>query len=117
MTQSAPFIYKICPAALWRAAEAEGVFTGAPVDAADGFIHFSTSAQVEETARRHFKGQDGLKLVTIRAAALGEALRWEPSRGGDLFPHLYGPLPLAAVETVADLPLGPDGSHIFPPLG
>ncbi len=109
-------IYKICPAALWSTAQAAGVFEGAPVDLKDGFIHFSPRAQVAETARRHFAAQAGLKLLTIDAAALGSGLRWEPSRGGDLFPHLYGPLPLAAVERVEDLPLGPDGQHLFPPM-
>lgn len=106
-------IYKIAPAALWRAAEAAGAFTGAPVDVADGYIHFSTAAQVRETARRHFAGQDDLVLVAVDAAALGPDLRHEASRGGDLFPHLYAPLPLGAVLSVRPLPLGPDG-HVFP---
>ena len=109
-------IYKIVPATLWRQAESAGVFTGAPVDVADGFIHFSTAAQVEETAARHFAGEDGLLLVAVSAEALGDGLRWEPSRGGALFPHLYGPLPLAAVVWVRPLPLGPGGRHVFPPL-
>lgn len=108
-------IFKICPADLW--AQAEGVFSGAPVDHADGFIHFSTAAQVRETAARHFSGMAGLKLVAVAVAPLGPALRWEPSRGGDLFPHLYGSLPLAAVLWVKDLPLAPDGTHAFPELG
>lgn len=109
-------IYKISPAALWATAQAEGVFTGAPVDVADGFIHFSTAAQARETAAKHFKGQDGLKLVAIDPAPLGATLKWEPSRGGALFPHLYGPLPLTAVLWVKDLPLGADGLHLFPDL-
>lgn len=109
-------IYKISPAALWATAQADGVFAGAPVDVADGFIHFSTAAQVKETAAKHFKGQDGLKLVAIDAALLGAALKWEPSRGGALFPHLYGPLPLDAVLWVKDLPLDADGLHLFPDL-
>ncbi len=108
-------IYKIAPAALWRAAEAAGVFLGAPVDVADGFIHFSTAAQARETAARHFAGQADLVLVAVEADALGPALRWEPSRGGALFPHLYGPLALAAVSAVRPLPLGRDGDHVFPP--
>ncbi|WP_279357315.1 DUF952 domain-containing protein [Methylobacterium indicum] len=107
-------IYKICPAALWRAAEAAGRFDGAPVDLADGYIHFSTAAQAPETAAKHFSGQDDLLLVAVEAEALGEALRFEPSRGGALFPHLYGPLPLSAVRSVAPLPVGPDGRHVFP---
>lgn len=110
------FIYKICPEELWREAEATGEFTGAAVDHADGFIHFSTAPQVAETARRHFSGANGLLLVTVEAARLGNALRWERSRGGDLFPHLYGSLPLFAVRGVDPLPLGPDGTHIFPAL-
>lgn len=109
-----PLIYKICPRALWREAEAEGRFGGAPVDRADGFIHFSTAAQVRETAARHFAGQADLVLVSVEADALGAALRHEPSRGGDLFPHLYGDLPLDAVRAVVDLPLDRDGSHRFP---
>lgn len=107
-------IYKIVPAALWRAAREAGVFTGAPVDLADGYIHLSTAAQVRETARRHFAGQDDLLLVAVDPAALGPALAYEPSRGGDLFPHLYGPLPLSAVVAAVPLPLGTDGGHAFP---
>lgn len=108
-------LYKICPRALWDAAEAEGRFAGAPVDRADGFIHLSTAAQVAETALRHFAGAADLLLVAVEADDLGEALRFERSRGGDLFPHLYGDLPLAAVRAVDDLPLGPGGRHAFPP--
>jgi uncharacterized protein (DUF952 family) len=107
-------IYKICPDALWREAQAAGVFTGAPIDLQDGFIHFSTAAQVRETAARHFSGQSDLLLLAIETEALGDALRYEPSRGGDLFPHLYGPLPLAAVRSLEPLPLGADGHHLFP---
>jgi uncharacterized protein (DUF952 family) len=109
-----PLVYKICPRSLWREAQAAGRFTGAPVDRADGFIHFSTAAQVAETAGRHFAGQEDLLLLAVEGDALGEALRYEPSRGGDLFPHLYGDLPLDAVVTVEELPLGPDGCHVFP---
>ena len=109
-------VYKICAASLWRAAESEGVFRGAPVDLADGYIHFSTAAQAPETAARHFAGQDGLLLIAVDAAALGAALKWEPSRGGALFPHLYGELPMSAVSGVWELPRGPDGRHVFPTL-
>ena len=109
-----PLIYKICPRALWQDAERQGRFTGAPVDVADGFIHFSTAAQVAETAARHFDGQDDLLLVAVEGDRLGDALRYEASRGGDLFPHLYGDLPLAAVVSVEEMPLGPDGRHRFP---
>jgi uncharacterized protein (DUF952 family) len=110
-------IYKICPATMWRQAEAAGSFEGAPVDHADGFIHFSTAEQVVETAERHFAGQDGLLLVAIDEAKLGPALKYEVSRGGALFPHLYGALPVSAAVWAKPLPLGPDGKHVFPPLG
>jgi uncharacterized protein (DUF952 family) len=107
-------IYKICSAAEWAAAEAAGTYRGSAVDHKDGFIHFSTAEQAEETASRHFAGQAGLVLVAIDPDRLGAALRWEASRGGALFPHLYAELPLAAVQDVAPLPLV-DGRHIFPP--
>ena len=109
-------IYKLVPAALWREAENAGRFTGSAADLRDGFIHFSTAAQLAETAAKHFAGQSDLLLVGADAARLGEALRWEPSRGGALFPHLYGALELAAVIRVEPLPLGPDGRHCFPDL-
>ena len=106
-------VFKICPVALWREAEAAGLFAGAHVDLADGFIHFSTAAQVRETAAKHFAGQDDLVLVAIDQDSLGQALLWEPSRGGDLFPHLYAPLPLNAVAWVKALPWSGQG-HVFP---
>jgi uncharacterized protein (DUF952 family) len=111
-----PLIYKICSEELWRDAERAGVFAGSAVDLADGFIHFSTAGQVAETAARHFSGQSGLVLIAVDEAALGERLRHEPSRGGALFPHLHGALPLSAVRRVSPLPLGPDGRHVFPEL-
>lgn len=107
-------IYKIHPAADWREAEALGRFRGAPVDLADGYIHFSTAAQARETAAKHFARREGLLLIAVDAARLGDALRWEPSRGGQLFPHLYGDLDLQAVRWVQPLPLGADGRHLFP---
>ncbi len=110
-------IYKIAPRRLWEDAEDAGVFAGAPVDLADGFIHFSTAGQAPETAARHFDGRDDLLLVAVRAGDLGEALRYEPSRGGALFPHLYAALPLGAVAWVRPLPLGADGRHVFPDMG
>jgi uncharacterized protein (DUF952 family) len=110
-----PLIYKICTAAQWRAAEEAGAFTGAAVDLQDGYIHFSTAAQVAKTAARHFAGQADLVLIAVDAAALGSALRWEPSRGGALFPHLYGVLPVHPVQSVRPLPLGSEG-HVFPLL-
>lgn len=107
-------IYKISPGKDWKQAEARGRFSGAPVDLADGFIHFSAADQVRETAAKHFAGQEGLVLVAIEAEALGEGLKWEPSRGGALFPHLYGELEMSAVRWVRELPLGADGAHLFP---
>ena len=109
-------IYKIVPEPLWRKAEEMGVFTGAPVDVADGFVHFSTAAQVRETAAKHFSEADDLLLVAVNPEDLGDALRYEPSRGGDFFPHLYAALDLAAVQWVRPLPLGPGGRHLFPSL-
>jgi uncharacterized protein (DUF952 family) len=106
-------IYKIVPEALWRAAEALAEFDGAPVDVADGFIHFSTARQVRETAAKHFAAKRDLLLVTVEAERLGDALKWEPSRGRDLFPHLYGPLQLADVLRVDALPLHDDDTHDF----
>ena len=101
-------IYKICESVLWSEAEKAGVFHGAPVDAHDGFIHFSTA--------EHFAGASDLTLVAVDADALGAALKWEISRGGDLFPHLYGTLPLGAVLWAKPLPLGSDRRHVFPEL-
>ncbi len=102
-------VYKIAPEELWRAAEVAGVFLGAPVDLADGYIHFSTAEQVQETAGKHFRHQHGLLLLAVEAARLGAALRYEPSRGGALFPHLYAPLPLDAVRWIAPLALDDAG--------
>ncbi len=108
-------IYKICTAAEWREAERAGVFGGSAVDRRDGFIHLSTASQAAETARRHFMGQRDLVLLSVDANALGERLRYEPSRGGDLFPHLYGDLDLAAVIRIEPLLLDAEGRHLFPP--
>jgi uncharacterized protein (DUF952 family) len=109
-------IYKICSEAMWQEAQHAGVLHGAEVDRRDGFIHFSTAAQVRETAARHFAAAGDLILVAVAADALGADLRWEPSRGGDLFPHLYATLPIAAVLWAKPLPLGGDGQHVFPEL-
>jgi uncharacterized protein (DUF952 family) len=97
-------IYKICPALLWREAERNGVFRGSNDDLRDGFIHFSTAAQVAATAAKHFAGQRDLLLLHVDAARLGDALKWEPSRGSALFPHLYGTLAISAVTRVDPLP-------------
>ncbi|MCF1469004.1 DUF952 domain-containing protein [Agrobacterium vitis] len=107
-------IYKIVRDGLWQKARAGGVFAGAPIDLQDGFIHFSTAAQAKDTARLHFAGQQDLLLVAVDEEVLGEALIFEPSRGGALFPHLYAPLPLSAVLWEKPLPLGEDGLHQFP---
>jgi uncharacterized protein (DUF952 family) len=102
-------IYKILPRGEWEAAWNAQLFEGSEVDRADGFIHFSTAGQAQETALRHFKGQAGLVVLEVEADDLGEALRWEPSRGGALFPHLYGALDVGLVRGVAEAPLDPDG--------
>ena len=106
-------VFKILREAEWRAFEAAGETAGAPVDLADGFIHFSAAHQLEETARRHFAGEDGLWLIACESTDLGEALKWEPSRGGARFPHLYRRLRRSDVLDVRALPLGP-GGHVFP---
>lgn len=111
-----PLIYKILPAAEWREAERAGRFRGSAVDLADGFIHFSTAGQAGETAAKYFRGQDDLVLVAVDAAALGTALKWEPSRGGALFPHLYAELPTGAALWCRPLPMCADGTHDMPDL-
>ncbi len=107
-------IYKICTAAEWHDAERDGAYRGSAVDLRDGFIHFSTAEQAAETAAKWFAGQPDLVLVSVDAEALGEHLKWEPSRGGALFPHLYGELDLKAMRRVKPLPLGDNGRHRFP---
>jgi uncharacterized protein (DUF952 family) len=109
-------IYKICPASAWREAERQGVYRGSPDDNRDGFIHFSTASQVAETAKKFFFGQTGLFLIAVDADMLGDALRWEPSRNDELFPHLYGELDLGAVTDVLDLRARSDGNHDIPEL-
>jgi uncharacterized protein (DUF952 family) len=106
----------MCPAETWEAAVRAGEYRGTADDLRDGFIHFSIADQIAESARRHRAGQKGLVLIAVESARLGDRLRWEKSRGGALFPHLYGALDPAEVASVAPLPLGPDGEHIFPPL-
>jgi uncharacterized protein (DUF952 family) len=116
-TAMSDLIYKICTAAQWRYAEDRGVFEGAPIDIADGYIHFSTAAQVAETAAKHFAGQGDLLLVAVDAGTLGDGLKWEVSRGGALFPHLYAPFDPRGALWARPLPLGADGRHVFPDLG
>ncbi|EAV44674.1 hypothetical protein SIAM614_07338 [Roseibium aggregatum IAM 12614] len=109
-------IFKIVPKSLWQEAIGLGVFKGAPVDLQDGFIHFSAEDQVRETAAKHFAGQQELLLAAFDADSFGDKLKWETSRGGALFPHLYAPLDPTTALWVKDLPLSPDGSHDFPEL-
>ncbi len=143
MVNSHQPIYHMCRLTEWQSAKAGGFYAGSSQDAADGFIHFSTAAQVAASAAKHRAGQTGLVLLSVDPVPLGEALKWEQSRGGDgrspdrdkqsrggdgrspdrdkqsrdgdLFPHLYGPLPVTVVTRADDLPLGPDGRHVFPP--
>jgi uncharacterized protein (DUF952 family) len=107
-------IYHMCRAEEWRAALPSGSYPGSSQDRDDGFIHFSTASQIRESAAKHRAGQDGLLLLTVNAEALGDVLKWEESRGGALFPHLYGDLPVGAAIRVDPLPLGQDGLHVFP---
>ena len=111
-----PMIYHMCPAETWDAAVRAGEYRGTADDLRDGFIHFSTAEQIAESARRHRAGQSGLVLIAVESEPLGERLKWQASRGGALFPHLYGPLDPAEVASVHPLPLGPDGEHAFPPI-
>jgi uncharacterized protein (DUF952 family) len=113
VTSTVDLIYKIVPLSLWREAQDSGCFTGAPADLADGFIHFSLRAQLEETAAKWFSGQADVMLVAVDPMMLGDVLRFEPSRGGALFPHLYAALPLDTVVFAKPLPLRPDGGHDF----
>lgn len=109
-------MYKILPRAEWDAFMAAGLFKGSPIDLQDGYIHFSYQHQLSETARRHFSGQPDLMIVAVETSSLGPILKNEPSRGGDLFPHLYAPLTLTSVLWAKPLPLAADGSPILPPL-
>ena len=106
-------IYKLADRKAWAEARASGAYEGSAVDRADGYIHMSTAAQLAETARRHYAGRDRLVLAAIDPTALGEGLRWEASRGGDLFPHLYGPLPLSAALSERALSVAGDGTMTF----
>jgi uncharacterized protein (DUF952 family) len=108
-------IFKVLTAEQWAALDREGSTAGAPVDLADGYIHFSTAAQLPGTLAKHFAGAQGLALAAVDADSVDDALKWEPSRGGDLFPHLYRRLFLADVLWMKPLPVGADGSHDIPP--
>jgi len=107
-------VYKILTAAQWIALERDGESAGAPVDRADGYVHLSTAAQLPGTLAKHFAGQDGLMLLAFDAGALGPALAWEPSRGGDLFPHLYAPLRLSELHWARPLAADGQGGHLLP---
>jgi len=107
-------IYHMCKVEEWATAEVAGAYHGSSQDVADGFIHFSTSEQIVESAAKHRSGQDGLVLLSVDDGLLGDELKWEASRGGVLFPHLYGDLSVNAVHKAEPLPLGPNGAHIFP---
>lgn len=107
-------IYKVVSRSQWETAEMGGVFVGAEIDLSDGFIHFSTAEQVVETVAKHFAGQTDLLLVAVETDELGEQLKWEESRGGAMFPHLYSSLSVAAAASVVPLPLGETGEHVFP---
>ncbi len=109
-------IYKICSREERDIACANQRFEGAAIDLLDGYIHFSTAAQVEQTAHLHFKGREGLVLVAVAARSLGDDLKWEAARGGELFPHLFATLDVDAATSVTDLPVAEDGTHVFPPL-
>lgn len=108
-----PVLYKIIPRLDWEAAQAKGIYEGSAVDRKDGFIHLSAAHQVRATARKHFAGEVDLLLISVREEDLGRTLKWEVSRGGDLFPHIYGPLPLSAISDVVPLQLA-EGGHQFP---
>lgn len=108
------FAYKILTAEQWEQFRANGSFAGAPIDLADGYIHMSTREQAAETAAKHFAGQDRLVLAMVDLAALGDGVKWEESRGGQLFPHFYGDLPMSAVTGKTTLRLDDQGKHLFP---
>ena len=112
--QKSDFIYKLASREVFEASRAQGRFLGQPVDLADGYVHFSTAAQLAETARLHFAGQAGQVLFQVAVAPLGAALRWEPSRHGALFPHLYGELPMQAVLNAVELDVPADGRIDMP---
>jgi uncharacterized protein (DUF952 family) len=107
-------IYKIATEAIYAPARGTASFAGMPIDARDGYLHLSTATQLAETLRLHFAGQSGLVLLAVRSADLGDKLVWEPSRGGQLFPHYYGEVPLSAVAWEAPLSVAADGSCPLP---
>lgn len=108
------FVYKIASLEVHRTFAVTGVFPGMPIDISDGYVHFSTAAQLAETLRLHFAGRADLVLFSVKTRGLGAALRWEPSRGGQLFPHLYGELPISAVSEQATVSVAADGAVVLP---
>ena len=109
-------IYKVLKRSAWESAVESGLFAGAEIDIADGYIHFSSAQQVVETVKKHFAGQTDLLLIAFDSSVFGDDLKWEPSRGGDLFPHLYGTLNPSVAQSVFELPLDKSGNHVFPEL-
>ena len=114
VTPNPDFVYKIATHAAYRVFVKSGTFPGMPIDINDGYVHFSTAEQLAETLRLHFAGQDNLVVFSVRTSDLGIALRWEPSRGGQLFPHLYGELPISTVGRHATIAVAADGSVTLP---
>jgi uncharacterized protein (DUF952 family) len=117
MSEQPAVAYKVLTSSQMALLEHEGVFAGAPIDLADGYIHLSTAEQLTETVTKHFAGQDDLHLVAVDLAVLGDAVKWEPSRGGQLYPHLYAPLPLSAALAYGPLERAPDGTVALPVAG
>lgn len=117
MTDRPAVAYKVLTAAQMAALETGGSFAGAPVDLADGYIHLSTAAQLDETVAKHFAGQDDLHVAAVDLSVLGDAVKWEPSRGGALFPHIYAPLPLSAVIAYGPLERDDEGQVRLPVAG
>ncbi len=113
-TNDATLIYKVVSDQQWAVATEQGEFHGAAIDLTDGYIHFSTAEQLRETVEKHFAGQTDLLLVGVDVDSLGDELKWEPSRGGALFPHLYAPLSIKSVVMTSQMPLGKDGKHVIP---
>lgn len=109
-------IFKIVPKTLWQEAVEADLFKGAPIDLSDGYIHFSTADQARETAAKHFAGQADLLLAAFDDSVFGDDLKWEVSRGGALFPHLYATLAPAAALWIKELPLDENGMHVFPEM-
>lgn len=113
-THTTTLIYKIADRESWDRARQDGVYRGSPDDLRDGYLHFSTAPQAIDTAAKHFSRREGLIIAAVGVADLGPSLKWEPSRGGQLFPHLYAPLPMTCVRWTRELPVGVDGAHQFP---